>query len=193
MTRLGDIRDAIAAPSTASGISVPRPLTRALAGGRRGELVELPHLGKAWVELPGALAWEEAQAAARAEMTAAGLDLSMTTAELFEMKLARHTLARAVRHPDQHAEPFGTLAEWGEIDPDVINACWHAYGDVRERLDPVAVAVTPEETAAIDSAIRKKNGLLLRSFGIAKLSAFLLSTEDQPPTSPPPSSPSTES
>jgi hypothetical protein len=163
-----------------------------LAAGRRGELVVLPHLGQAWIELPGALAWEETQIAARRELAAVELELTVGTAELLEMKLARHTLARSVRDPNDHAIPFGTLEEWGELDPDVINSTWQAFGDVRERLDPLSTPLSPADISMIDHANKKKDATLLRSFGIGKLSHYMLSTADRPPTSPLPSSSNSE-
>lgn len=166
---------------------VSRPLSKVIAAGRRGELVTLPHLGRAWIELPGAVAWETAQIDARRELAAAELELNMGTAELFEMKLARMTLSRAVRDPDAHAEAFGTLDEWGELDADIINACWQTFGDVRERLDPMAIALTEPELVAIDLAFKKKDARLLRSFGIAKLSLYMLVLAERQSSSPTPS------
>lgn len=172
---------------------VSRPLTKITAAGRRGELVKLPHLGAAWVELPGAIAWEEVQIAARRELADAGLELTITTAELFEMKLARHTLAGAVRDPDERGVPFGTLDEWGALDPDVINSAWQVFGDVRERLDPMTHPLTDDELAAIDLALKKKDAPLLRSFGIARLALYMLSSAAPQTTSPSPSSSTSES
>lgn len=192
MTILGS-KLAGAAHMAAPASPVSRPLTRTLAAGRRGELVMFAHLGQAWVELPGALAWEEVQIAARAELSAAKIELSIGTAELFEMKLARHTLARAVRSPADRGLPFGTLEEWGELDPDVINACWQTYGDVRERLDPMSLPLTDAERTAIEFALKKKDAALLRSFGISRLAAFMISTEDLQSTSQIPSSSSSDS
>jgi hypothetical protein len=181
------------AASVVAPASPVRALTRTLAAGRRGELVVLPHLGQAWVELPGAVAWEEVQITARRELAAAELELEITTAEVFEMKLARHTLARAVRDPNDHAVAFGTLEEWGELDPDVINSAWQVFGDVRERLDPMSLELSDNERATIEIAIKKKDGRLLRSFGITKLAIYMLSTDAPPPISQAPSSSNTES
>ncbi len=153
----------------------------------------IPHLGQAWVELPGAVVWEEVQITARRELAAAGLELEIGSAEVFEMKLARYTLARAVRDPNDHAAPFGTLEEWGELDPDVINTAWQVFGDVRERLDPMSLALDDAERIAIEIALKKKDGPLLRSFGITKLAIYMLTTAAPPSSSPRPSSSNTES
>lgn len=182
-----------AAHMAAPASPVSRPLTRVVAAGRRGELVTLPHLGQAWIELPGAVAWEELQIAVRNEFVAAKLELDITTSDLWELKRARHTLARAARDPADHAAAFGTLEEWGELDPDVVNACWTVFGDVRERLDPMASPLTAEERLGIELAIKKKDARLLRSYGTQKLSSYLASTDGPQSTSPPPSSSTTDS
>jgi hypothetical protein len=182
-----------AAPQAAPASSVSRPLTRTLASGRRGELVPLPFLGPAWIELPGAVAWEGIQIAARRELAEAGLEVEIGTADILELKLARHVLACAVRDPNDRTAPFGTLDEWGQLDADIINAAWQAFGDVRERLDPIAVGLTDDERTTIELGLKKKDGALLRSFGVAKLSSYLLSTAAPQSTSSTPSSPSTES
>ncbi len=193
MTTLLGSKLAGAAHMATPASPVSAPLSKILAAGRRGELVTLPHLGRAWIELPGAIAWEEIQITARRELAAAELELTVATAELLEMKLARHTLARAVRSPDDHAAPFGTLEEWGELDPDVINTCWQTFGDVRERLDPLSASLTDDELVTIELALKKKDGPLLRSFGIGKLSRYMLSMADRPPILQTPSSSDTES
>jgi len=169
------------------------PLERLMATGRRGELVELPGLGPAWLELLGARASQEVEAAVYAAMKEYGIELDAVTMIRFEIERAVRTLAIAAHDPDDHTKPFGTLAAWHLVDPTTINAAWSTYGDVRERLDPMSTPLTEDEVAAFEYAVKKKDARLLRSFGVVKLSAWLTSTAFPPSTSPTPSSPSLES
>lgn len=179
--------------SPASPVSETR-LRRTVIGGRRGELVDVPILGSVWLELPGARAWQEIEAAVRVEMRRLEFgDLSLTNAAAYEVEMAIRVLTQAARDPDDHSQPYGTLEEWGGLDNDVINYAWHVFGDVRERLDPIACELTEDDAFAIQTAVKKKDGPRLRSYGVARLVAWLVTTADPPSTSPTPSSPSSES
>ena len=169
------------------------PLERLLSGGRRGELVELPGLGPAWLELLGARASQEVEAAVYAAMKEYGIELDAVTMLRFEIERAVRTLAIAARDPEDRSKPFGTLAAWHQVDPTVINAAWSTYGDIKERLDPMATPLTDDEIAAFEYAVKKKDARILRSFGVVKLSAWLTSTAFQLSTSPTPSSSSSPS
>lgn len=161
----------------------------------RGEDVDLPGLGRARIELVGETSRQEIEAAVYRAMRSRDLELTLITAERYEAERAVRTLAAGVRDPADHAQPFGAVEEWGALHTDVINAAWQVYGDVRERLDPLSeMAVLAEvDRVAIEAAVKKKAPDLLRSFGVAKLSAWLASTDVQLPTSPTPSSPASES
>ena len=165
-------------------------LGRAFPGGRRGELVTLPVLGKAWIELAGHETVNQIEGAVFCEMSRLGLEFSVATALTFEAERAARTLAATVRDPDDHSKAFGTIEEWLQIDSDLLNACNLVYGDVRDRLDPLGEGSTSEEdTALFLQALLKKSPATLRSFGVAKLSRLLLSGVVQPASSPtPPSS-----
>lgn len=191
-TKLGQKIAAGGATQPAAGVSATA-LGRRLANGRRGETVDIPGLGPAYIELVGAVRWEELELEGLLALKARGLELELRTAEVFELSKARRTLAEAVRDPDDHSAPFGTLAEWGALDPLAINAAWQAYGDIRERLDPQSTPLTDEERLAIDLAVKKKDVELLRSYGVARLSAWLVTTGGPQSTSPTPSSSSSAS
>lgn len=169
------------------------PLGRSLGAGPRGELVELAYLGPARLELVGNLASQEIEGEMYRALEQLGIPLNAVTADRYELERAVRTLARAVRDAEDRTRPFGTLAEWQAVDTDVIAACWSAYGNLRERFDPMDIAVTEAERSAIESAVKKKDALLLRSFGAAKLSAWLVSTDGPPQISPQPSSPNSGS
>lgn len=161
-------------------------------GGRRGEIVTIPGLGTARIELLGAMESNAVEAEVIKAMAALGIERSVENAERWELERAWRTLSRAVRDQSDGAA-FGTPEEWGDLDNDMINAAWQTYGDVRERLDPLAVPLTDSERIAIETAAKKGAGQLLRTFGLAKLSDYILTTVVPPATSPPPSSSSSES
>jgi hypothetical protein len=157
--------------------SVSTKLSRQVTAGRRGEEVAIPVLGRAFMELPGAVTWTELEAANRARMLELFGALAIENAAQYELDFARRVLAVAARDPDDRALPFGTLEEWGALDVDVINLAWQVFGDVRERLDPLSRELSAEEGIAIQSAIKKKDALLLRTYGVVKLSIWLATTD----------------
>lgn len=154
----------------------------------RGELVELHGLGLAWLRLIGSDEVTEIEAELFRRMKDLGLEANVLNGLTYEAERAKLTLARVVRDPDDHAKSFGTLDEWGQVDPDTIAAAWSSYADMRTRRSPLDVAITPELRAQIESAISKKNGMLLRSFDVLTLSSYLLSTEFPRASSPTPMS-----
>jgi hypothetical protein len=158
-------------------------------GALAGDYVDLPRFGRAWCQLSGSRALQDVDIAA---LTSLSDRLGDRTAgsflgNLLEFERAMRVLPIVMRDPDDHSQPFGTHDEWESVDPDVLNACWHAYGDVKDRLDPVDQPLTPADAATISAALAKKNSMLLRSFGTPKLVAWLLSMADQLATSPTPS------
>lgn len=168
-------------------------LASRIVGGRRGELRTVPWFGLVRVEILGVVESQEVEAAVYAEMRRLDLPLNHVTAERFELERARRTLASSFRDPDDRTLAYGSLEEWGALDSDVVIPAWHEYGDVRDRLNPIATALEEDERILIEAAIKKKQEELLRSFGTVKLSRFLVSMESQRSTSPPPSSQSGES
>jgi hypothetical protein len=160
-------------------------LARARAQAPRGEYVEMPLVGRVWVELLGEATVDEIEGAVLSIMKAEGLEPIAMNMLSYDSCRTALTLARAVRNPDDHAERVGSDEEWRSIDIDVILACGLAYNDVRERLSPVAMgSLTKDQLDGIRLAIEKKNAMGLRSFGVVALSLYLLSTADPPATSP---------
>lgn len=158
-------------------------------GARAGMEVELPKLGRAYIELIGSRVAQNIDQSAIKSLHA---ELGDSVAGSFvggmlEFERAIRTLAEAVRDPDDHSKPFGTRGEWESLDAGAVNACWHVYGDVVEQLDPIDAPVTADELRTIRAAVEKKSPMLLRSFGVAKLSRYLLTTAEQLSASPTPS------
>jgi hypothetical protein len=159
----------------------------------RGEEIDMPYVGRVWVELCPHDTTNEIEGATFAEMARVGLPPSGVTGLSYNGEQAKRVLAASVRELDK-VTPVGSLEDWGKIDDGVINACWLAYSDVQERLDPIGVdKLTESEVVLIDDALEKKNGTALRRFGAAKLSLYLLTTADRRTDSPTPPSPSGES
>lgn len=180
MTILADKKSAAAAPAKAVTLLATRR-----AQVPRGEFVEMPLVGRVWVELVGEQAVDEIEGTTLAAMKAEGLEpigLNMLSYDSCRTAL---TLAWAVRNPENKDERVGTAEEWRAIDIDVILACGLVYGDVRERLSPIALgALTKDQLDEIRLAVEKKNAMSLRSAGVVALSLYLLSTADPPAPSP---------
>lgn len=154
--------------------------------------------GRVWIELVGGRQWQEIEAAVAAELRRlergeiGSGDIAIAAAA--EAELAMRVLAASFRDPDDHAVAFGTLEDWGSYcDNDLISLAWHAYGDVKERLDPVDTDLSEEDMIAIGVAVKKKDGPLLRSYGAVKLSRWLASTGGPQSISQQPSSPNSDS
>lgn len=179
-----------AAPAPAKPETI---LARARAASPRGEYVEMPILGRVWVELAGELVVDEIEGEVFAAMAALGLQPVPTNMLTYDSRRTALTLAWAVRDPDSadHAVRAGTAQQWLEVDIDLLSACGQVYGDVRERLNPVgSSSLTDEEYEQIRLAHEKKNAAMLRTFGLASLSNYLATTDAPPASSPtPPPSP----
>ncbi|HEX6022557.1 MAG TPA: hypothetical protein VFZ00_11220 [Solirubrobacter sp.] len=174
-----------AAAAQAAPVKPVSLLARARAQAPRGEFVEMPLVGRVWVELVGEATVDEIEGATLAAMKAEGLDLIAVNMPSYDSCRTALTLAHAVRNPENKDERVGTAEEWRSIDIDLILACGLVYNDVRERLSPVAMgAITAETLRDIRLAIEKKNAMRLRSHGVVALSLYLLSTADPPATSP---------
>ncbi len=177
-TKLGAIQKA-GEPSGAP----PTRLSKFLASGSRGENVTLPLLGPAWIELAGHETTTRVESETFDAMARLALEPNMLNALTYDAERARRTLADVVREQDDHAKVFGTVAEWGRVDPDIIAACWNIYADVRYRLDPVGAELTKEDETGIRAFLEKKNAMGLRSYGVAKLALFMLTSASPPENS----------
>lgn len=166
------------------------------AGAPRGEYAEIPMIGRVWVQLAAHYEVNEIESETWLAMQSLKLEAIRIHALTFEAAKAVRTLAITIRDPDDptHATPFGTLSDWEALDVDLIAAAWHTYLDCRHRLAPLEVAeLSDEDRQAILVAISKKNATALRSYGVAKLSRYLLTTEPPPSTSTTPGSSSGQS
>lgn len=170
----------------APGKEAASALARAIRNGaQRGRDVEIPGLGRAFCQLVGQREAERVDLEVLELLREHDLALDVLTANRAESAKAVRTLAVAMRDPDDHAQPFGSLEEWQDLDEHLINAAWHTYGDVNELLDPMtADHVAPEHVVQIRDAVAKKDLTLLRSFGVHTLSSYLLFTAEQQPISP---------
>lgn len=186
MTVLGDKQRAAAVPAK------PSRFAAALAGKRVLEPVTVLGLDGV-MTLIGHGTVQEIEGAVYKRMAELGVELGPLTASTFESERAVRTLAEAVRQADDPSKALGTLEEWQQVDLDTVALLWLAYGDLRERQDPVSAPLTKAEHDTITTAIEKKNAPLLRSCGARALATWLLSTDGQPATSPSPSSGSSAS
>lgn len=163
-------------------------LARARVTVPRGELVEMPLLGKVWIELPGELVVDEIEGAVFKAMADLGLPLTAVNALTYGSRRIALTLAWSVRHPEpaKREERAGTEEQWCAIDIDMLSAMSAVYTDTRERLSPLSSMVLDQDQLdAIRQGIEKKNPMLLQSVGVVALSSYLLSTAGQPASSPP--------
>jgi len=156
----------------------------------RGEDVVLPILGDAYIQLLGHEASSAIEAATFEAMAKVGLPPTTMNAFAYDMNRHARIFALAVRDPDDHSKPFGSLAGWLKLDDDMLVACSLVYADVRDRLDPMGsrAALDGATMNEINDAFEKKNAKQLQSFGVAQLSLWLLTSGVQLSTSPTPPS-----
>lgn len=174
-----------AAAAAAQAAKPSSRIAQARAQAPRGEIVTMPLIGRVWVELVGEAAQDEIDGKTAAIMRAEGLELIPLNGRAIERCRNALMLAWAVRNPDNHAEKFDTDEAWRSLDADLVTACALIYDDVRYRLSPVAMgALTKEQVDDIRRDIEKKNATGLASAGVVALSLYLLSTADQPQSSP---------
>jgi hypothetical protein len=98
-------------------------------------------------------------------------------------EIAVRHLAVAVRDPADVSKPLAPIDEWRACDDNQIAAAWQDYQDLDERLDPMQnelAKVSENEFTQIKDAVKKKDATLLRSFGLPKLLAYMLTTAEQP-------------
>lgn len=185
MTKLGDKLNR-STPSAAPAETLSL-LGAALASGTiaGGMLRDIEPIGKVWVQLIGIREAQRIEGECTAACAKLGLSNDgMAYTVCYEAEKAMRWLCLGVRDPDDKSKPFGTFAEWEAVDPDTLVKIWHAYGDVREILQPDIYAMDEATRVTISGAISKKNGDLLRSFGTNMLVSYMLSMDEQPPTSP---------
>lgn len=114
-----------------------------------------------------------------------GIEIGVMTEHNFELERTARTLAEAIVERDAPHACIGSVADWGKLSPEQLRALWVRYGDLVQKHDPLAPAVdlSSAEIAEIREAIVKKNAMLLLYFGVARLSAYLLTTASQPAAS----------
>lgn len=174
-------------------------MARRLDGITLGDEVDLPVLGRVWIQLVGHAESNRIEAATFAHMAKEGLPAIVGHAWSYDCQRYGRLLHSAVRDPADHTKRFGTLGEWlGEdgdpvITDDIVFACGKVYDDVKLRLDPVGVEeMTEEQAAAIREAFEKKSPTHLLSFGLVSLVSWLLSGAVQLTSSPSAASPNGE-
>lgn len=198
--RLGGIpASALGAPPTAAAPAERSVMARRLDGITLGDEVDLPVLGRVWIQLVGHAESNRIEAATFAHMAKEGLPAIAGNSWSYDCQRYGRLLASAVRDPADHSKPLGTLAEWlGEdgdprITDDLLFACGLVYADVKRRLDPIATTdLTEEQAAAIREAFEKKSPTHLLSFGLVSLVSWLLSGDVQLTSSPSAASPNGE-
>lgn len=125
------------------------------------------------------------RAECRAEMRALGIEgISVEGFTEWHEERALRTVAIAVRNPANRDQPLATLEEWSECDDDQIQALWDLYQDQRAELDPLGASfeLTEEDLAAITAAAKKKDVVLLTSYGSQKLARALSGLAAPPPS-----------
>lgn len=155
--------------------------------GPRGELVDVPELGRMWMVLPGSGFWEDLEFAMLRFIKEQKLTLGECSGDAIEIWKMRRVLAQAARDPTDKSKPWGTLEEWSQFDTQLLENAWNTFGDVRERLG-LDVKLSASDRSMIIAAIKKKEATLLKSFGLTALVTCLVTTEFQLETSPPPKS-----
>jgi hypothetical protein len=105
-------------------------------------------------------------------------------AEDWRCELAARHLAIAVRQADDLDLPLAPVEDWrDELSDEQLSGPWDRYQDLRDRLDPLGVDSKPlseAEIAVMREASKKKDVLLLRSFGLHKLALYVATSADQP-------------
>jgi hypothetical protein len=185
-TRLGNLINSKPLQPPTGGAT---KMQAALSGSRVLEAVLLPGLDtQAMMTLVGSERFLDIEGEVVLAMETRKLAPGTWNEGKFELERAKRVLAEAVREHDPLAKaegrvppPFGSLAEWGQLAPSIINAIWGQYAELVERFDPLADLTTlePIEAMELRAAIEKKNLSVLRSFGLQKLCAYLLTSGDQ--------------
>lgn len=184
---MSKISEALAKKKAPAPSSPASKLFRALAGRRVLEPMIVPEL-----ELPAAMTLVGTDRLLDIEgevviaMAVRRLDAGILFQTQWELERAKRILAEAIREvPEDLAAvdlppPLGTADEWGRLEPAVIVELQRKYYDLSECHDPSTDELSEDEVAAIRDAIEKKSPVLLRSFGVRKLSHFLLTSAAPP-------------
>lgn len=97
-------------------------------------------------------------------------------------EIAVRHLAVAVRELDG-GPPLAPLDDWRELSDEQISGPWDRYQDLRDRIDPLgddSKPLTADEIAVLRAASKKKDVVVLRSFGLHKLALFAITSVDEP-------------
>lgn len=193
MTKLGDLKRTGGIPTSAlADAPVAGAPTTPLGQLRiaRGEDAILPCLGPVYVQMLGHRQENQVESGVIAAMAEHRIPLTDIWVWTVDLERKARTLAFAIRARDDHAQPFGTVDEWLDMEDRVIFACYLRYGEIRDRLDPLAPSFTlnPERAKEIFEAFKKKDRDSLMSFGIDELASWLVSGDVPPSISPTPSS-----
>lgn len=100
----------------------------------------------------------------------------------WKCELAVRHLAIAVRKLDSEVdEPLAPLDDWrDELTDEQISGPWDRYQDLLAQIDPLGEhtidRLTAGDVAMIESASKKKDVVLLRSFGLHKLALYAITT-----------------
>lgn len=111
--------------------------------------------------------------------------IAAVAAEDWKCEIAVRHLAVAVREHDD-GPPLASLEDWrDELTDEQISAPWDRYQDLRDRLDPLGEDSRPlseDEITIMYAAAKKKDVLVLRSFGLHRLAQFVITLVDRPAT-----------
>lgn len=111
--------------------------------------------------------------------------VAAVAAEDWKCEIAARHLAVAVREHDD-GPPLAPLDDWrDELSDEQLSGPWDRYQDLRDRLDPLgddSKPLTADEFAILRAAAKKKDVVVLRSFGLHKLALFAITSVDQPAT-----------
>lgn len=119
---------------------------------------------------------------ARAKLQELGIVGDVDGIREWNEEIATRTLAVAVRAL-KGDEVLASLEAWEECDDDQINALWSRYKDLCNELDPLADTKLSEADAQqIAAAAKKKDSILLTSYGSLKLAAYAISMAELPST-----------
>ena len=110
----------------------------------------------------------------------------------FDDELACQILYRAMLDPDRALDENGQPRRLARDIQDLRdNSEEHErdylldqYADFRKSVDPTPDDLSQEENDAIVEAVKKKDRVVLKGFGSAKLASFLLTSASPPSTSP---------
>jgi hypothetical protein len=108
--------------------------------------------------------------------------IAAVAGEDWRCEIAARHLAVAVREHDD-GPPLAPLEDWRELSDEQISGPWDRYQDLRDRLDPLgadARPLTADELAILRAASKKKDIVVLRSFGLHKLALFATTSAELP-------------